>query len=322
MRRRVFLAGSGASAVWPLVAAAAPSKIIPKIGIAGTLGPPAVDAFKRGLRDFGFIEGETIVVLGGAGAQAPEIVETIVSDFISNNIDVIFASGAVAGKIAKAKTGTTPIVCLTGDLVGAGLVQSLARPGGNVTGVSFLTSEEGGKRLALLKQLVPALKKVAVLYNAEDASATLSLTSMQAAAVNLRLKLEMLGVHGLNDIGNAISAAVNAEAQGIAITSNPLFDVAGREIAGRALEDGLPTISFTESFPIRYGGLASYGPNILGAFRHAAYFISRILNGARPAELPVEQPTKFDLVINLGTARALNLTVPDTILVSADKVIE
>ena len=251
MRRREFLAGSGAAAVWPLVAAAAQSKVIPRIGIAGTLGPPAVGAFKDGLRDFGFIEGETIVVLGGAGTQAPEAVETIVSDFTSKNIDVIFASGAVAGKIAKAKTGATPIVCLTGDLVGAGLVQSLASPGGNVTGISLLTSEEGGKRLALLKQLVPALKQVAVLYNVEDASATLSLTSMQAAAVNLQLKLETLGVHGRNDIGNAMSAA--AKAQGVALTSNPLLDVAGREIAGLALQDGLPTISFAESFPTRYG---------------------------------------------------------------------
>lgn len=253
MRRREFLAGSGAAAVWPLVAAAAQSKVIPRIGIAGTLGPPAVDAFKEGLRDFGFIEGETIVVLGGAGTQAPEAVETIVSDFISKNIDVIFASGAVAGKIAKAKTGATPIVCLTGDLVGAGLVQSLASPGGNVTGISLLTSEEGGKRLALLKQLVPALKQVAVLYNVEDASAPLSLTSMQAAAVSLQLKLDTLGVRGRNDIGNAISAAAKAKAQGVALTSNPLLDVAGREIAALTLHDGLPTISFAQSFPTRYG---------------------------------------------------------------------
>jgi putative ABC transport system substrate-binding protein len=320
MKRREFIAGTGATAVWPLVAAAQ-SKVIPKIGIVGTLGQPAVDAFKDGLRNFGLIDGQTIAVLGGAGAQAPEAVARTVADFVSQKIDVIFASGAVAGKMAKGKTDAVPIICLTGDLVGAGLVQSLASPGGNVTGISFLTAEESGKRLALLMQLVPALKQVAVLYNADDATATLSVRSMEEAANKLRLKCDMLGVRAERDIGDAIGAALKAKAQGIALTSNPMLDVAGREIAGLALQDKLPTISFSGSFP-RFGGLMSYGPNILGAFRRAAYFVSRILSGVRPAELPVEQPIKFDLIVNLKTARALNLTVPDTFMASADEVIE
>lgn len=142
MKRREFIAGTGATAVWPLVAAAQ-SKILPKIGIVGTLGQPAFDAFKDGLRDFGLIDGQTIVVLGDAGAQAPDAVAKTVADFVTKKIDVIFASGAVAGKIARDKTDAVPIICLTGDLVGAGLVQSLASPGGNVTGISFLTSEGG-----------------------------------------------------------------------------------------------------------------------------------------------------------------------------------
>ena len=166
-------------------------------------------------------------------------------------------------------------------------------------------------------QLVPALKQVAVLYNADDATATLSVRSMEEAANKLRLKCDMLGVRAERDIGDAIGAALNAKAQGIALTSNPMLDVAGREIAGLALQNKLPTISFSGSFP-RFGGLMSYGPNI----RRAAYFVSRILSGVRPAELPVEQPIKFDLIVNLKTARALNLTVPDTFMASADEVIE
>jgi putative ABC transport system substrate-binding protein len=320
MRRREFIAGTAATAVWPLVVSAQ-SKVIPQIGIVGTLGQPAVDAFKDGLRDFGLIDGRTIVVLGDAGMHPPDVVAKSVADFVSKKIDVIFASGAVAGKLAKDKTDAIPIICLTGDLVQAGLVQSLASPGGNVTGISFLTSEESGKRLAILGQLVPALKKVAVLYNADDPTATLSVRSMEEAAGKLQLECDMLGVHSERDVGDAIDAALKAKAQGLALTSNPMLDVAGREIAGLALQNKLPTISFSGSFPT-FGGLMSYGPNILGTFRRSAYFVSRILGGVRPAELPVEQPIKFDLILNLKTARALNLTVPDTVMASADNVIE
>jgi len=234
---------------------------------------------------------------------------------------LIFASGAVAGRTAKDATSTIPIVCLTGDLVEPGLVQSLASPGGNVTGISILTAEASAKRLELLKQLVPALERVAAFYNVADPTAALSLKPTEAAAKKLQLTVEALGVRGESDFGNAFAAAMQARVQAIALTSNPLFDIAGRQIAELALQNKLATISFANTFP-KVGGLASYGPDILASYRHAAYFISRILNGARPTELPVEQPTKFSLGINLNTARTLDIQVPDILLASADEVIE
>jgi len=174
MRRREFLGLVSVVAACP-VTALAQSKTIPRIGIIGSLNQNAVDSFKDGLREFGLVDGETILILGGpASAVTSEAVSKAVSHLISQKIDVIFASGAVAGKSAKDATGLIPIVCLTGDLVGVGLVQSLASPGGNITGISILTAEASAKRLELLKQLVPALNRVAVFYNLDDASATLS----------------------------------------------------------------------------------------------------------------------------------------------------
>lgn len=321
MRRRDFLSLVTATAACPF-ATIAQSKAGARIGILGSLGQSAIDAFKDGLREFGLVDGETIIVVGDpASAASPETVSETVSSLIAQKIDLIFASGALAGRTAKDATSTIPIVCLTGDLVGAGLVQSLARPGGNITGISMLTAEASAKRLEVLKQLVPALARVAAFYNVADPTAALSLRPMEAAATQLRLTIEALGIRGENDFSNAFAAAIRARAQAVALTSNPLFDIAGRKIAGLALQSKLATISFANSFA-KVGGLASYGPDILASYRHAAYFISRILNGARPAELPVEQPTKFSLGINLNTARALDIKVPDILLASADEVIE
>lgn len=321
MRRRDFLSLVTATATCPF-AAIAQSKAVARIGIIGSLGQSAIDAFKDGLREFGLVDGETIIVVGDpASAASPETVSETVSNLISQKIDLIFASGALAGRTAKDATSTIPIVCLTGDLVGAGLAQSLARPGGNITGISMLTAEASAKRLEVLKQLVPRLARVAAFYNVADPTAALSLKPMEAAATQLRLTIEALGIRGENDFSNAFAAAIRARAQAVALTSNPLFDIAGGKIAELALQNKLATISFANSFA-KVGGLASYGPNILASYRHAAYFISRILNGARPAELPVEQPTKFSLGINLNTARALDIKVPDILLASADEVIE
>jgi putative ABC transport system substrate-binding protein len=302
--------------------AIAQSNAIPRIAVIGSLGQRAIDALKDGLRQFEFVDGETIIIVGSpASAASPEAVTKTVSILISQKIDLIFASGALAGKIAKDATSTIPIVCLTGDLVAAGLIHSLASPGGNVTGISILTAEESAKRLELLKQIVPALERVAAFYNVADPTAPLSLKPMEAAATKLQLTIEALGVRGESDFSRAFAAAIEARAQAIALTSNPLFDVAGSQIAELALQNKLATISFSASFP-KDGGLISYGPNVLASFHHAAYFVSRILRGARPSDLPAEQPTKFILGINLKTARALDIQVSDILLASADEVIE
>lgn len=321
MRRRDFmsLVSAAAACSFPAIAQ---SNVIPKIAIIGSLGQTAIDALKDGLREFGFVDGETIIIVGSpASATSPEAVSKTVSNLISQKIDLIFASGALAGRTAKDATSIIPIVCLTGDLVGAGLVQSLASPGGNVTGISILTAEASAKRLELLKQVVPALERVTAFYNVADPTFALSLKPMEAAATKLQLTIEALGVRGESDFSNAFAAAIEAKAQAVALTSNPLFDIAGGQIAELALRNKLATISFADSFP-KVGGLISYGPNILVSYHHAAYFVSRILRGARPADLPVEQPTKFSLGINLNTARALDIQVPDILLASADEVIE
>lgn len=324
MQRREFTQLSVLSLLWASrpFALIAQSKATPTVAIVGSLDQEAIDTVKDGLREFGFVSGETITVIGGpASAASPAAVSSMLSNFISQNVDLIFASGAVAGRAAKAATSTIPIVCITGDLVGAGLVPSLARPSGNVTGISMLTAEASAKRLEVLKLLVPALERVAAFYNVADPTASLSLKSLEAAAPKIGITVQSVGVRGEGDLGSAFAAAVAARAQAIALTSNPLFDIAGRQIAGLALQNKLATISFANSFP-KAGGLASYGPDVLSLFRRVAYFISRILRGARPEELPVEQPTKFGLGINLNTARALDIAVPDGLLASAGEVIE
>src|SRR4051794_36512987 len=320
MRRRQVLSLLGVLAAYPATALAQ-SKGIPKIGIVGSLNQGAINAFKEGLRESGLVDGDTVVVLGEpASAASPQAVSKSVSHFISQGIEEIFASGAVAGRAAKEPTTMTPIVCLTGDLVKAGLVQSLASPGGNVTGISILTAEASAKRLELLMLLVHCLERVAAFYNLDDPTAPLSVDATKLAAANLKLKLEVLGVHGESDFAEAVAAAVTANVQAIALTSNPLFDIAGKQIADLALQHKLATVSFADTFP-RVGGLLSYGPTIV-AYQRAGHFAARIIRGATPAELPVEQPTKFSLGINLNTARSLNLKVPDMVLASADAVIE
>jgi putative ABC transport system substrate-binding protein len=321
MRRRQVLTLLSVLAAYP-AAALAQSKSIPKIGIVGSLNQRAIDEFKDGLRDLGLVDGDTVVVVGDpASAASPEAVSRTVSHFISQGISVIFASGAVAGKAAQNATSTIPIVCLTGDLVKAGLVQSLASPGGNVTGISILTAEASAKRLELLMQVVPALDRAAVFYNLDDPTASLSVKPTEAAAAKMQVKLEVIGVHGESDFPSAVAAAVKANVQAIALTSNPLFDIAGQQIAELALQNRLATVSFADSFP-GVGGLLSYGPNIFAEYHHAAHFAARIIRGAKPADLPVEQPTRYRLGINLKTARALNINVPDMLLASADTVIE
>lgn len=321
MRRRQVLSLLSVLAVFP-TNAIAQSKGIPKIGIVGSLGQSTIDEFKDGLRELGLVDGDTVVVLGDpASAASPEAVSRTVSHFISQGIDVIFASGAVAGKAAKNATSTIPIVCLTGDLVKAGLVQSLASPGGNVTGISILTAEASAKRLELLMQLVPALDRVAVFYNLDDPTAPLSVKPTEDAAAKLHVKLEVIGVHGESDFQGAVAAAISANVQAIALTSNPLFDIAGQQIAELALQNKLATVSFANSFP-GVGGLLSYGPDIFAEYHHAARFAARIIRGARPQDLPVEQPTRYSLRINLKTAKALDIKVPDLVLASADEVIE
>jgi len=322
MRRREVLGLFGATCAWPL-AALAQTKPLPKVGIVGPIGALVVTAFVDGMRDLGLIDGKTIVIndRSAGRAQTDQQLASTAAELVTDKVDIIFALASQATVAAKEATSRIPIVTISGDPVGLGFADSLARPGGNITGLSNLAPDASGKRLELLKQVVPQLARVAVFFNPNDPGSGLSVKQTEAAAQSLALKLQILEVADEALFAGAFATAREGTAQAIALTTNPLFDIRGQQLADLALGAKLPLIGFTESFPKR-GALMGYGPSILAIYRHAAVYVQRILAGANPAELPIEQPTKFNLVINLKTAKALGVTIPDALLATADEVIE
>jgi putative ABC transport system substrate-binding protein len=321
MKRRAFLTGISATlAAWPR-ATWSQNKRLPKLGIVGSIGPGAVEALKAGLREAGLIEGQSIAILGEAGRFDKTAVNAVISDLIAKQVDVIFASGTLATQAAREATSSIPIVSVTSDLVAGGFVESLAHPGGNITGLNILAYHAIGKRMEILNQLIPAIARVAILYNPDDTLNALSEASAEAAAARLNIKLQMLASRAESDFAEAFVAAVQANVQAVVVAPNPVLDIGGRRIAELELQYKLPVISYNQTYP-RAGGLISYGSVVGEVYKRGAYYIARILAGAKPADLPVEQPTKFNLVINLQRARALDLKIPDTLLASADEVIE
>ena len=323
MERREFikLIGGVTAAAWP-VASHAQSKALPKVGILGPISSSAVAMFLQGMLDLGLIDGESIVVQGGhTGVGQPDQLTALASELVSNKVDVIFASGSQATRAAMEATSTIPIVTIRGDPVGLGFAKSLARPGGNVTGLSILAPQVSGKRLELLKQIVPALERVVVFWNPDDPGSELSLKETEGAAVRLALTLQILEMRRESAFAGAFAAATEEKAQAVALTPSPFLDIGGPKIAELALQSNLPTMGFAVSLP-KAGGLIAYGPSIPASFRRAAAYVDKILRGAKPANLPVEQPTIFELAVNLQTARAIGVTIPTSILVRADEVIE
>ncbi len=321
MRRREFIGLIGATA-WPLTALAQP-KPLPKVGIIGSVGGSVSVSFVEAMRELGLINGQTIVITGGgeAGAMRSDELARNAAELVAARVNVIFAAGSEATTFAKNATGTIPIVTISGDPIGLGFAESLARPGGNITGLSILATEVSGKKLELLKKVVPHLERVAIYFNPGDPGSRLSVKESETAAASLDLKLQILAITDEKEIVSAFAAASEGRAQAIALITNPLLDIKGQQIADLALTDKLPLIAFTESFP-RKGALMSYGPSIPAIYRRAAYYVQRVLAGADPAELPIEQPTKFNLVLNIKTAKLLDLTIPDALLAQADEVIE
>lgn len=323
MRRRAFLGGIFVSAAAVPQRGWSQSKRVPKIGIVGSIGPGAVDALKAGLRDAGFVEEQSIVIIGGPGNFDRAAVTDAVTDLIARQVDLIFASGLLASQIAKDATTSIPIISVTADPVGGGIVNDLARPGGNVTGLSIVGQEAIGKRLEILSRIIPGLQRVAALYNPDDSSAVVELAhkSADAAAAKLALELTMVPARDEGEFAGAFAAALHAKAQALMITPNPVLDFGGPRIAALELEHKLPVISYNETYP-KAGGLVSYGTVVREVYRRGAYYVSRILAGAKPADLPVEQPIKFSLVINLVRAKMLDVKIPDDLLASANEVIE
>jgi ABC-type uncharacterized transport system substrate-binding protein len=316
VKRRTFIAGLGGAAAWPVVARAKN----PIVGMLTTSSSGAVDAgFQQGLTDFGYVPGQNISLIRKEADL--DRLDQLAAELIPINPDVIFGTGSQTTIALKRQTSTIPIVTMSTNPLGLGFVASLARPGGNITGVSLLGPEVAGKRLELLKGLVPDVETAAVLWNPDDPGAHFSLLETQAAGKALKIHLHSFETHTLADLDSAFSAATKEAVQAIILLPAPFMGKSAGRIAELALANRLPTFAFAK-LEARAGELCSYGPNFSATARRVAYFIDRILKGTSPSDLPVEQPTKFELVINLETAKELGITVPNSVLVRADEVIE
>jgi len=326
MKRREFMTLlGGAVATWPLAARAQQPAQLPTIGFLGASTPAImgqwVAAFVQRLRELGWIEGRTIAIeyrwAEGRSARANEIA----AEFVRLKVDVIVTHSAELVVAAKQATSVIPIVFgLAADPVGSGLVASLARPGGNVTGLSVQGTDLAGKRFELLREIVPGLRWLAVIANAGASGAVLEMREAQAAARALGLEVATPEIRRAEDIVPAFEA-LNGHAQALYVASDPLLYANRVRINTLALGARLPTMHATREY-VEAGGLMSYGANYPDLFRRAGDYVDKILRGAKPADLPVEQPTKFDLIVNLITAKVLGLTVPPTVLARADEVIE
>ena len=324
MRRREFIMLFGGAAVWPRAARAQQSAKLPTIGFLGAATPTSwsqwTGAFVQRLRELGWIEDRTIAIeYRWAQGRSDRAVE-IAAEFVRLKVDVIVTTGAVllaAGHL----TSAIPIVfAVSGDPVGTGLVASLARPGGNVTGLSTYQSEVASKRLELLREVIPSLRRLAVLANAGNKASLLEMSEVETAARTSGLDVVTTEIRRAEDIGPAFDALTH-RAEALYVVSDLLIFTSLVRINTLAVAARLPTI-YGERESVEAGGLMSYGPNFPDMFRRAADYVDKILRGTTPADIPIEQPTKFDRVVNLTTARALGLTIPEPFLARADEVIE
>ncbi|MBI3706665.1 MAG: ABC transporter substrate-binding protein [Proteobacteria bacterium] len=283
---------------------------------------PRVEEFRRGLRELGYVEGQNIAIEYRWGEGIDERLTGLAAELVRLKVDIMVVHGVVATLAARQATTTIPIVCFAcGDAVSTGLVESLARPGGNVTGQTLLAPEAIGKRLELLKEVIPGLTRVAVLLNSSNPVSGPELRETETAARSLGLQLQSLSVTDPRGFESAFSSMNSARADALIVLSDAMFFGQRGQIADLATANRLPAISWFGDFA-KSGGLMSYGPDVLAMARRAATYVDKIRNGAKPADLPIEQPTRFEFMINLKTAKALGITIPPTLLVRADEVIE
>jgi len=327
VNRRAFILALGGTAVaWPFWARAQQSQKVPRIGVLlpGTAASFALrtKAFLEGLRELGYIDGQTVAIEWKWGQDRVEGLSALAAELVGRNVDVLLTGGTAAAKALKSATGTIPIVmAIIGDPVAAGLVESLARPGGNATGFSIVAPDLSGKRLELLKEIVPDISPVAVMLNPKNPQSQFELKEMQAAAQALGLQLHAVQVSPQDSLEEAFAAMTRASARGLIVLTDPIFFSQRRKIVDLASRSRLPAMYFFQDF-VAEGGLVSYAPSDTDLYRRSATYVHRILSGAKPSELPVEQPTKFDLAINLKAAKALGVEIPPLLLARADEVIE
>ena len=302
-----------------------PMAKLPTIGFLGAATPSAwsqrVAAFVQRLRELGWTEGRTVVVEYRWAEGRSERFLEIAAEFAQLKVDVIIAAGTPAVLAAKQATSVVPIVFVgAGDPVGTGLVASLPRPGGNITGLSAQTTDTVGKRLELLRELMPGIRRLAIMGNVDNPVSVLEMREIGAACASLGLEVDALEIRRTADIVPAFEA-LKRGAEALYVSADPLVIANQIRINTLALGMRLPTMHGLREY-VEAGGLMSYGPNFPDLFRRAADFVDKILRGAKPSDIPVEQPTKFELVINLITAKALGLEIPPTLLARADEVIE
>jgi len=320
MDRRTFVCAlTGSLLAAPLAAEAQSAGKVWRIGWLAA-GPilDNLDAFRSGLRALGYVEGHNIVIEPHYGMDQRNPRAAAAADVVRINTDVIVTDGNAAAAAVKSKAGSIPLVFVSGDPVGLGLIPSLSRPGGNLTGFAIVSTELNVKRLELLREAFPRLSRIAVLYESRQARMS---PPMEAGARSLGLTVTRLEVHGAGEIAPAFALALRDRVHTVMPVSSALFDAEKRQLVRLAAQYNLPTIYEHRAFP-QVGGLMSYGPDIHDIFRRVAGYVDKIFKGASASDLPVEQPSKFELIINLKTAKALGLTIPQSLLQRADQVIE
>jgi len=309
------------------LAAVAQQKAMPVIGVLSTGSPsassnPFMDAFRQGLSEAGYVEGQNVAIEYRWAEGHYDRLPALAADLVGRKVDLIMAPTPPSALAAKSATSTIPIVFRGGyDPVGGGLVASLARPGGNLTGVSVIGDELTAKRLELLSELVPRARVIALLMNPNNASAERVIRDVQEAARTKGLQLHVLKASSESEIDTAFASLVQLHAGALVVGGDPFLTSRREQLVALASRRAVPSIYMWREF-VASGGLISYGPSLTSAFRLVGHYAGKVLKGAKPADLPVQQPTKFELVINLKTAKALGLPIPQSVLLRADQVIE
>jgi len=327
VKRREFIAVlGGAMTAWPLAAIAQQQSTIPKVGYLFSFTPSEDaglwEACRQGLRELGYIEGRNISIEARWADGSHKRLPDLVGDLLSRKVDVLVAAATPASLAAKAATSTIPIVIVAvGDPVRVGLVASLARPGGNVTGLSLLTPELSGRRLQMITEMLPQLTRVGVLANPDNLSYALFLEETMNAAQQIGAQIQPLHARNPDQIEQAFQSATKSNLQALVVFDDPVIWGHRKQLVTLAAKTSLPVMYGYSEF-VSEGGLISYGPHRPNMYRRTAVYVDKILKGTKPADLAVEQPTKFELVINLKTAKALGVTVPPSLLTRADDVIE
>jgi len=326
MNRRAFVAGLGAVLAAPFADGAQQPNRVPRVGLLGGGSASAItgriDAFRQGLRDLGYVEGKTIVIEQMWAEGKLDRLPALAAELVRLKVDAIVSAGPTVTRACKEANITTPIVmAFDDDPVGSGFVASLARPGGNITGLSSLSPGLSAKQLELLKEIIPRASRVAVLGSLIHPGTARSLKEMELAAQAHKVQLQYLNVVDPKTVVTAFGTARTQRVDAVLVLTSVVTTTQREKIIDLAIKNRLPALYFTAEW-VEAGGLLAYGTSFTDLFRRAASYVDKILKGAKPADLPVEQPTKFELVINLKTAKALGLTIPQSLLLRADQVIE